>query len=399
VLRSWFLSTVIGFSRLRSLTQIAHFVLTPACPIRHKSFIKLSSLCQRFVTKPRNTGHRLLNAFFHKTLEYAMQHKNALIAAAITAALAASVNAHAEVDVYGKIHTSVASVSQDTGTKTSSVEIKSNASRLGFKSSKDLENGMKISGQAEFEIDAAGDTQKSSSDLIKLRNTYVGLKGGFGEVRIGNHDTPHKLATANLDPFADTYADYNNIITVDNRLGNVVAYLNNFGPVGVAAAYYAGDDEAANENTNSATSVSINYSAGPLYLAGAIESYADTVADDLQTASVVGVGYKVGPVDLGLVYQSLAYDGSAVKDESETYVSAKFKMDDKNTLKAAYGMRDDGESATDDEVMTVVGIDHKMDKQASVYALYAAGTDGGLKNKGKLAGDASALSVGFVYKF
>jgi predicted porin len=328
-----------------------------------------------------------------------MQHKNALIAAAITAALATSVAVHAEVNVYGKIHTSVASVTSDAGISYSSTEIKSNASRIGFKSSKALENGMTVSGQAEFEIDAAGDTQKSSTDLIKLRNTYVGLKGNFGEVRIGNHDTPHKMATADLDPFGDTYADYNNIITVDNRLGNVVAYLNNFGPVGVAAAYYAGDDEVNNENNGSATSVMVNYAAGSIYLAAAVESYADTVADDLQTATVVGVGYKVSAVDLGLVYQTLAFDGSAVKDQSETYLSAKFKMDDKNTLKAAYGMRDDGVSATDDAVMTAIGIDHKMDKQATVYALYAAGTDGGLNNKGKLAGDASALSVGFVYNF
>jgi hypothetical protein len=259
---------------------------------------------------------------------------------------------------------------------------------------------MEFGGQAEFEIDAAGDvTGTASSDLIKLRNTYVGLKGGFGEVRIGNHDTPHKMATADLDPFGDTYADYNNIITVDNRLGNVVAYLNNFGPVGVAAAYYVGDDEVANENNGSATSVMVNYSAGPLYLTGAVESYDDTAADDLQTATVLGVGYKIAAVDLGLVYQTLAFDGSAVKDQAETYISAKFKMNDNNTLKAAYGMRDDGVSTTDDAVMTVIGIDHKMDKQATVYALYAAGTDGGLNRKGKLANDASALSVGFVYKF
>ncbi|MCW8919354.1 MAG: porin [Gammaproteobacteria bacterium] len=330
-----------------------------------------------------------------------MQHKNALIAAAITAALAVSANASAEVNVYGKIHTSVASVSEDTGTSdTSSMEIKSNSSRFGIKSAKKLENGMEFKGQFEFEVDAAGDTQKSSTDLIKLRNTYVGLKGGFGEVRIGNHDTPHKIATARLDPFGDTYADYNNIIQNDNRVGNAIAYLNNFGPIGLAAAYYAGDDEVDNENNADATSIMVSYEAGALYLAAAVESFAadDTAdADEMESASKFGLGYKIGAFDLGLVYETLAYETS--KDVTESYLSAKFKMDDKNTLKAAYGMRDDGVSATDDEVLTAIGIDHKMDKQASVYALYAAGTDGGLDHKGKLGGDASALSVGFVYKF
>lgn len=331
-----------------------------------------------------------------------MQHKNALIAAAITAALAASANVSAETTVYGKVHASIASVSSDDGTSYGATEIKSNASRFGIKSSKELANGMTFKGQFEFEVDAAGDVTKSSEDLIKLRNTYVGLAGGFGEVRVGNHDTPHKMATSRLDVFGDTYADYNNIIQNDNRLGNVFAYINNFGSVGVAAAYHTGDDTATatGENFAAATSVMVNYSEGPLYLAGAVESFAadDTGdADEKETASKFGVGYKLGALDLGLVYETIAYETS--KDNTETYLSAKYKMSGTTTLKAAYGMRDDGVSATDDEVMTAVGVDYKMDKSASVYALYAAGTDGGLAKKGKLAGDGSALSVGFVYKF
>ena len=328
-----------------------------------------------------------------------MQLNNALIAAAVTAALAASANVSAETTVYGKIHTSVASVTTDAGTSYSATEIKSNASRLGFKSSKKLENGMTFSGKVELEVDAAGDKTKSSDDLIKLRNTYVGLKGGFGELRIGMHDTPHKMSTSKLDVFGDTYADYNNIIQNDNRVGNVVAYLNKFGPVGIAAAYADGADSAAagKENVGSASSVMINYSGNALYLSGAVESFAD-VTTGVETATKVGVGYKVGAINLGLVYETLAMKGGA-EDESETYLSAKYKMNSTTSLKAAYGMRDDGVSATDDEVMTAFGVDYKMDKQASVYALYADGTDGGLAKKAKLAGDGSALAIGFVYKF
>ncbi|MGM0593266.1 MAG: porin [Pseudomonadota bacterium] len=331
-----------------------------------------------------------------------MQHKKALIAAAVAAGLAASANAAAEVTVYGKIHTSFAAVSEDTGaTDTSSTEVKSNASRIGFKSAKAMQNGMTIKGQAEFQIDYAGDASKSSDDLIKLRNTYVGLKGGFGEVRIGRHDTPHKMSTGKLDPFGDTYADYNNIIQNDNRVSNAIAYINSFGPVGIGLAYAAGEDAVDEENNNDATSMMVNYSAGPLYLSAALESFSDDTdpaeTDELETATKLGAGYKVGPVALGLVYETLAYETR--DDETETYVSMKFKANDAMAIKAAYGMRDDGVSGTDDATMTAVGVDYKMDKQASVYALYANGADGGLANKGKLAGDGSALSLGVVYKF
>ncbi len=349
-----------------------------------------------------------------------MQHNKTLIAAAITAALLASANAAAEVTVYGKLHTSIASISQDDGTNdTSATAISSHASRVGVKAKKGLENGMEVSAKAEFEVDAVSGGFSKSNDytvgdgaggtttvtdndnyIFKARNIYVGLKGGFGEVRVGHHDTPHKMATSKLDPFSDTYADYNNIITIDNRLGNVVAYLNNFGPVSVAAAYYAGDDSVTGENAGDATSLMVNYSGGSLYVAGAVESYAaDDTADtnELETAAKFGVGYAIGPVDLGLVYETLAYE--TADDETETYASAQFKVANNMTLKAAYGMRDDDVSTTDDEVMSAVGLDFKLDKSATVYALYANGTDGGLAHKGKLKGDGSALALGVVYKF
>ena len=346
-----------------------------------------------------------------------MQHKKTLIAAAIMAGLATSAYAEDGVTVYGKVHTSIASISQDDGTNdTSATAISSHASRVGVKAKKGLENGMEISAKAEFEMDAVsggfskdytvgdatntGSTTVTDNQIFKARNVYVGLKGGFGEVRVGRHDTPHKIATAKLDPFSDTYADYNNIITVDNRLGNVVAYLNNFGPVGFAAAYYAGDDSVTGENAGDATSAMINYSAGPLYLAAAVESYAaddSTNTNELETATKFGAGYTIGPVDLGLVYETLAYE--TANDETETYVSAQFKVAENMKLKAAYGMRDDDVSATDDEVMSAVGLDYKLDKSATVYALYANGTDGGLAHKGKLKGDGTALALGLVYKF
>ncbi|HEY0633989.1 MAG TPA: porin [Gammaproteobacteria bacterium] len=356
-----------------------------------------------------------------------------MLAVAITAALGFSATASAEVAVYGQIHTSVARISQDTCSDTvttncdySATAIASHASRLGVKANKPMDNGLEAIGVAEFEYDTVDGVYSSSKSkdypldldgdgvvdttvtdtnsdkqIFKPRNMYVGLKGGFGEARIGHMDTPHKLATANLDPFGDTYADYNNIITVDNRLGNVVAYINKFGPVGVAAAYHAGDDSVTGENNKSATSIMVNYDANGLYLAGAVESYGDTVAatNDLKSASVVGAGYGFGPVKLGLAYERLAFDGTSKDDESEIYASLQWKVTDSGTVKAAYGKRDDGVDATDDAVMAALGYDHKMDKAMSVYALYANGTDGGLANKGKLKGDGSALALGVSYKF
>lgn len=354
-----------------------------------------------------------------------------VLAAAIGAALGVSATASAEVTVYGQVHTSVAAISQDTcsaavttGCDTSSTAISSHASRLGVKADKKLESGLEAIGVAEFEYDTVdgvyskststnnvatstdgttvtGTTTVKDSDnqIFKPRNMYVGLKGGFGEVRVGHMDTPHKISTAKLDPFGDTYADYNNIITVDNRLSNVVAYVNNFGPIGVAAAYHSGDDSVTAENKGQATSVMVNYDADGLYLAAAHEKYSDVAVDAKESASVAGVGVGFGPVKLGLVYEVLTFNSTTKDDETESYASLQWKVSEAGTIKAAYGMRDDGVSTTDDAVMSAIGYDHKMDKSLSVYALYANGSDGGLANKGKLKGDGTALALGVAYKF
>ena len=354
--------------------------------------------------------------------------KTSFIATAMTAALAASQAAQAEVTVYGKLHASAGMISSDTGTSdTSSKAISSHASRFGIKTKKALDNGMEISAKAEFEYDTTGhnlvdvdddntatttytdsgtdtvdvtDTDTDTdTNLLKARNMYLGLKGGFGEVRVGNHDTPHKMSTSKLDVFGDTYADYNNIIQVDKRANDTVLYMNNFGDFKIAASYSAGDDSVSGENNGSINSGMISYKAGGLYLSAATEHYKNASDGKVKGAPKFGASYSFGATTVAMVYEKQFLKGSSKNDQTETYFSLKHKLDDKNTLKAAYGSRDLDTAGSNDPSMLAIGIDHKLDKSASVYALYADGSDGGLSKKGKLAGDGSALVVGAIYKF
>ncbi|MBT8419521.1 MAG: porin, partial [Gammaproteobacteria bacterium] len=113
-----------------------------------------------------------------------------------------------DVTIYGKFHASWDYV--DAGTSNSDDSDDNTAvfrnSRLGFKGSEDLGNGLKGIWQVETHLD-------TGDDGVHLRNTYVGLQSdNFGKIFFGKHDTPYKTATAKLDIFSDTIADYNNII-------------------------------------------------------------------------------------------------------------------------------------------------------------------------------------------
>lgn len=328
-----------------------------------------------------------------------MQNIRALVLMGLaTSAAVYTAQAQAEAKVYGKIHASVAAVSEDDGVdETNAVAISSHSSRLGIKASQELENGITVSGLAEFQYNTDGHNAAGDSPF-KNRNMYVGFAGAFGEVRVGRHTTPHKDSTGKLDIFSDTYADVNNIITVDNRLDDVIAYINQFGNVGLALAYHAGDDDVDGENTGAATSAMVNYKTDALYVSLASENY-DTDVSAIETANKLGLGYKVSGLSLGLIYEVLSYSDSNIDDNNETMLTAQYALNEQHSLKAGYGMRDDGDSDTDDAVLTAVGYDYKMDKNAMLYVLYAAGTDGGLSNKGKLDGDASAFAVGTQFKF
>lgn len=349
---------------------------------------------------------------------------NTLVAAAVSGALLGAQTAQAEVTVYGKIHASAGMISSDTGSSdTSSKAISSHASRFGLKTSKQLDNGMTVSAKAEFEYDTTGhdlvdvDTDTTTTyttaaadtvdvtdtdtdtNLLKARNMYFGIKGGFGEVRIGNHDTPHKMSTSKLDVFGDTYADYNNIIQVDKRANDTLLYLNSFGPLKVAGSYSAGDDSVTGENSGSINSAMVSYQSGGLYLSAATEHYKNAAEGKVKGAPKFGLSYSFGATTLALVHEKLYLKGSSKNDQTETYFSLKHKLSENNTLKAAYGSRDLDTAGAEDPTLMSLGLDHKLDKSASVYVLYAEGSDDGLAKKGKLAGDGSALVVGAVYKF
>ncbi len=332
-----------------------------------------------------------------------MHHlRKGLLTTAIIGAMGLSANAAAESEVYGKLHISWGSTQEDVidpltllPTSRSSIQTSSHASRIGFKASKEVDMDLTIGAKVEWEVDVDND-----ATLLKGRNSFLSLKGGFGELRVGNHDTPHKMSTASLDPFTDTFADYNNIIQSNTRAENSMMYLGGVGDLKFALAYSGGaNDDASAENLGAVTSGSVTYKSGPLMLTAAIENTADALPGDLESAPVIGLSYAFGPATVGLAYgkQSFASGvGVNPDDITESYASVIYKMSDVTSLRAAYGSRD---TQPNSEVMMAVGLNRALDKKAELYVLAARGSDGGLAHKGKLSGDGSAFVLGGIYKF
>jgi len=121
-------------------------------------------------------------------------------------------------------------------------DISSNLSYFGVRGGHDLDGGLRAIFQFETQVDVAatpgGSVSSASSDnqvkgAFASRNSYLGLAGGFGAVKLGKTDAPYKLSTARMDPFSASVGDYNSIMgntggdnraEFDTRLSHAVWY-------------------------------------------------------------------------------------------------------------------------------------------------------------------------------
>ena len=338
--------------------------------------------------------------------------KKSLIALAVagTFAAPAAFAATANVDVYGVINVSYDYVMTDQpGNVDKNLgRISSNSSRIGFKGTEDLGGGMSALWQIEMTIqmdgngntNTAGAAVNAGSGTHSLRNSFVGLSSkGMGTVLLGIHDTPYKLATARLDPFADTTGDYNIAIGSVNganafevRANNVLAYISpKLGDLTFSAGYVFGA-ELSNQNTAlnnpctgpngancanfNAYSLSGTYDAGPLFASLAYEAHnnigAGPLGGDDRSSWKLGAGYKFGSTRLGLVYEKSSRTGDTATDRSAWAANLAHEMGP-ITLMAAYYSMGDGKTTADTSANAwALGANYALSKRSSVYARYLA---------------------------
>lgn len=359
--------------------------------------------------------------------------KKTLIALTVAALPMAAAQADSSnVTVYGQMNASMDFVNTNASGQDRLNRVSSNSSRIGFKGTEDLGNGMAANFQIEEQvgIDAAG---TATANNFTSRNTYVGLSGkSWGEIRVGIHDTPYKLATSSLDVFSDTGADYNSIIgnvngtnIYDNRASNVLAYISpNMSGFQVIAAWVAAN-EAGNTSGKNPEAISLAgiYANGPIFASLGYEKHdgsglggttAHTAATTFNktTGTKLGFGYNFGDAKVGFVWENLNDDAASSANDRTAYgVNVAYTMG-ANVLKAAYMAAKDGNSATDTGARNLaIGVDHNMSKRTAVYALYAKTTNasgatfgvGGGQGGNYLAAtageDPSMLSLGIKHSF
>ncbi len=292
--------------------------------------------------------------------------------------------------IYGRIHLAFQHV-DETDLKPTGLngktELRSNSSRIGLKGEQSLDDEITLIYQLEFRIapDELGD-----SNHMKHRNSFVGFKGAFGEVKLGTHDTPLKLIQERIDVFNALDGDLKEAISKhgENRTENTVMYTS---PriEGVQARIAHISSEAAGQKNG--LSSSLSYHSNALYLGVA---YDDQVKKDVTTFRAV-IRTTIDAWQLGAMYEESrqADDFANGSRTAEGWLlSARYQIASNTHLKAQYGQSDmvynNGETLS-------VGADYQYADNTRLYAFST-------RNAGDNAGTSQTASyngVGMEYRF
>lgn len=277
------------------------------------------------------------------------------------------VSADELLSAYGKVNLFLQNV--DDAEAGRYVELKSDASRFGFKGQNQVTETITAFYQLEWGVDIS-DKSKSSDDNITSRNQYIGIKGNFGQVIAGRHDTPMKTIQNKIDLFDNREGDIKYILNGDVRANNIVQYstqkLNDLFTINLAVV--PGEDpDGNNDNLADGTSVSVTFDNKGLYLAAAFDS--DIEGERVDDSRFVAK-YNLEQWQFGLLYQNT---DNGVDKESGFNASASFRQG-KTTYKVQYADSDIWRLGVNSKVkysnVTSIGADYQLGKKTNLFAFY-----------------------------
>ena len=310
--------------------------------------------------------------------------KKILFPLAVVSAMsfASIAQAQSNVTVYGLIDLGVG---RDVG-KDSAGVLQGAASRLGFKGQEDLGGGLKASFhlQHRFNADTGAAT---NANKFWHADSWVGLEGNFGQVRLGRMFTPsYEYVILPGDVFQHSRVSSNltsqtGKSTAPIRFDNTINYNVQKGGLRLGASFAPHEGEAGKEN---AYSVAMSYTAGNLYLAAGHES--PNVANSEWNTLTARWGD-----DALKVYGFFGIGHNALDENIRSYSIGASARVGAGQLKASYARMDNRELDTKVQDKFGLGYYYTLSKRTTVYTNIA--------HDRALADDKNGVDVGMMHAF
>ena len=314
-----------------------------------------------------------------------------------------SLSAISAPKVYGKLNIALNNNGSD-GVNEKEMDLISNSSRLGLKGQLEMQDGLVGLYQIEYQIDPvdghARDEVRGENGEIEVtdstftqRNSYVGLKGSFGTLKLGKHDTPLKKASLKIDLFNDLKGDIKNITDGENRITSFLGYDSPVfgGGVSISVSLSKGKDDGV-IGTDLDGEFGTNLSASLKYDIEVIQFVIATEKASIKgfDHNRLGMMIPAGPVTIGLIHTTTESTIGNSVDYDATTISIAGKVADGNgRVKFQYGTSDKSAGLT----QTQIGYDHKLFKNFKILAYHT------VRSQDAANSDDAHTGLGIEYKF
>ena len=366
--------------------------------------------------------------------------KKTLVALAVLGSFAGVASAATSVTLYGTVDAGYEgwSYGKDFSTRNNTFVQGGTSeanSKIGVKGQEDLGNGLAATFQLEGDVNA----DVGSADLFNREST-VGLKGAFGEVKVGKSKSQMELALGGVVPGhrvadVDLYSvaakrhsnglfySYDNagfsfgadVTTKGGALGNGYTdttvnpnvYVATEGVKGQKVGYGARVGYAGNVGGNVTLLARAAYQRDGVVLANNKQQYEAggllaAVVPYSNNALTVGVAYAQGRGDAADLLSAKAGTNRIYADKARTWsgvIASTFGPNDSAYVKYQQrkGKLDNGTVAYNGNVWAI-GYEHALSKRTSVYADVAYATIKNTTGEDK-KGTATGYSVGLSHSF
>jgi GBP family porin len=339
-------------------------------------------------------------------------NKKLFALAIVSAASAAS--AQSSLTLYGVVDASVESVKTDgTVTRVSSDNLAS--SRFGLKGTEDLGGGLK----AVFTLESSIKTDTGAADSTRFfgRQAWVGVSGGFGELRLGRTDSSIGALAGNSSIMGgQDYDDFKigKTLAADKyrRVDNSITYLLPKLVDGLSAQVQystkASGAEVSGDKTGRLYGLNVQYTVGAFGAgAGYLQAKADNAgADEKSALAYLSYDFTAAKI---IAYYNRNASGIGLSGARYLYgLRMDMPLASAFTLQASVSRASEWQAIRDNADATIVALKgiYSLSKRTSLYALVTTVSNednSAIAVGGSVTGVAgersTGLAVGVSHKF
>lgn len=289
------------------------------------------------------------------------------------------VHAQSSVTVYGIMDAAVRHAS-NAGAGGASVNSLADGaytgSRLGFRGSEDLGDGLKAIFNLEMGIDPSTGTMQQTTATPNYgqaaavngrgfgRLAAVGLSGNFGQLSLGRQYTLAHDMSGRFQPQANPNQDQLSVFSGHHvaRQDNMLKYTGKFGPVGVGLSW------TADEGNGKAWGAAASYTAGPVDLVAYRSEMKSFNGAETRNITGLGGSFAITPAARAFLGGMLRDHDVSIQKNKVLTAGLNVNLSELLILTASYTRDKQSGTGIGSRKVAFVGIDYLLSKRTDVYA-------------------------------